>query len=109
MRIATIRVKDLCFAHLLEGRTGLKHHLNGHLIEDLGPISVVISQVEYDLNRPNPTRLVCPAVNGLGDLLNASPVDENVFAALSSVLSKLVCLHPLTHLVEGLHGELSTN
>ena len=107
MSVCVVRVKHLRLANFLQRCTRPQHQLNWHLVENFIAICRVVCQIQHRLHRANPSSCIGPFMDGICNLLQRPPVDEDGLLALRSEVSKLVLLHPLANFFEWVHRQAS--
>ena len=109
MCVSVVRVEHLSLAHLLQRGACLQYDLDWHFVEYLFLVLVVVAEVQHRLNTADSACFVSPFVDGLGDLLDRSPVHEYPIFTLGSELAKLVGSHPRANLLQRIHRELTVD
>ena len=100
MRVCAVVIKDLGLSDLLQGIAGFHHHFDRHLVEDLILGHRVVCKVDDCLHAADARVAVGPGVDRRRNLLHRPPENEDFVVAVTSVLSKLVLVHPVADLLD---------
>ena len=103
--VRRIRVKDLCFAYVLQLHACLHQNFNWHFVKDFLLACWIVSQVHHGLHAADASVRVRPLVHSRRHLLNWPPVEEDSFAASRGVIAELDFLHPVENLLKRLERE----
>ena len=107
MRVCAVRVEHLSLAHFLQSHTSSQHILDWHAKEDLISVLRVVRQIQDNLDTVDASCILCPLVYGCCNLLNRHKVYKDTVLAITGPLTKLINMHPLTDLLDGVLAQLS--
>ena len=106
MCVCIVWIKYLGFSNFLKGCTCFENNFNWHPVEDLVFVHGIVTNIEHGFDTSDSSSGFCPLVDCLCNFLNWSPVNEHSFFAFCSIISELVCLHPVADLSQRFHAQL---
>ena len=105
MGVCVVWVEHLRLAHLLQSTARFQNNLDRHSVKNLFAIRGIISEIDNLLDTSYSSGRLCPLMNCICNLLDWSPKDKDLVLWSACELSKVVCLHPLTYLLNVLHRQ----